>query len=229
MAGTRDRWFPDARGAQFAMIGLTTKFMSDDANRIRIGFGISTPNGVWYDSDYIPQLNIYNNQYSLWVNLATRTQLARYNLKDAENTFFPMYRKFHSMVRISPLVTNADLEWMGFPPRFDGKRSRCSVDKMFINVFAIPLGSSILKVSFHDRDISHVPRSIIGALISFDIDDVPITNPNKLTQVKLATRSPHNLSFDPKYRGKMASIAARWQNQRGEMGPWSEIINCIIA
>lgn len=42
-----------------------------------------------------------------------------------------------------------------------------------------------------------------------------------LTQTKLLTRSPSTLTLPP--GAKYFSCAARWQNEKGELGPWSDI------
>jgi hypothetical protein len=208
----------------------TTTFMSDSTNRTRIGFASATPNGLWYDSVYFPKLLTYNTEYGLWVNPATSTPLVHDDLRDAENAFFPVYRDFYGMVKTSPLVTNADLEGMGFSPRPDGNRSRHPVNEMFININVIPFGAYILKIGFENRDTgsSTVHYYLTGAVIFFNVSDTPVTDPNELKQFVLATHSPYKLVFDPSQRGKKVYIAARWQNRRGEKGPWSEII-CVVV
>jgi hypothetical protein len=42
------------------------------------------------------------------------------------------------------------------------------------------------------------------------------------------TRSPFTLSFDENQRGKTVYFCLRWENTRGEKGPWSEIVSGII-
>ncbi|MDR1896627.1 MAG: hypothetical protein LBR10_07550, partial [Prevotellaceae bacterium] len=179
---------------------------------------------------YTSKLLIYNTEYGLWLNPATSTPLVLDDLKDAENAFFPVYRDFYGMVKASPLVTNADLEGMGFSPRPDGSRSHHPVNKMFININVIPFGAYILKIAFENRDTgsSVIPYYLAGAIIFFRVSDTPVTDPNELTQFVLATRSPYKLVFDPSQRGKYVYIAARWQNKRGEKGHWSEII-CVVV
>jgi hypothetical protein len=60
------------------------------------------------------------------------------------------------------------------------------------------------------------------------VSNTPVVNHNLLTHSRLASRSPLELSFDPEERGKTVYLAARWQNRRGELGPWSDIISAII-
>lgn len=45
----------------------------------------------------------------------------------------------------------------------------------------------------------------------------------------LLKNSPaHTLTFDENQRGKTVYFALRWENTRGEKGPWSQIVSSII-
>ncbi|MDR1525582.1 MAG: hypothetical protein LBS79_10080 [Tannerella sp.] len=67
-----------------------------------------------------------------------------------------------------------------------------------------------------------------GAVIYCAVSDTPVTDQNRLMQSKLVTRSPGNLDFSPGERGRIVYLAGRWQNRRGELGPWSEIVSAVI-
>jgi hypothetical protein len=212
------------------MITKTAAFMAVEDNRMLIGFGSQTPYGMWYDANYVPKQTAYFTAYQTWDNPATSTPLALDNLKDAEEAFFPVYREFYGTVKASPLVTNAYLEEMGFPPRPSGGHSPHPVDKSFIDLIVKPLGNLVLSAAFVNRDTgsSVIPYYLTGAVIYYAVGDMPVTDQNALPFSRLASRSPLELSFDPEMRGQTVSLAARWQNQRGELGPWSEIVTAII-
>jgi hypothetical protein len=228
---TARSWFPTSREKRYALIIKTTAFMADTTNRSNIGFAANTPNGTWYDTVYTPKKNRYGAAYQLWQNPATSTKPVLDDLKDAENEFFPLYRTFYATTKSSPLVTNAYLEEMGFPPRPSGSRSPHPVDKLFININAMPMGNRVVKVTFENRDTasSIIPYYLTGAVIYFVVSDTPVTDQNDLSSSRLASHSPFDLTFDPSLRNKMLYLAARWQNQKGELGPWSEIISVVIA
>jgi hypothetical protein len=230
MSSSQQRWFPGGREERFALVKQTNVFMSIEDNRITVGFGPNTPYGMWYDQSFTPIQSYYFSKYQIWLNPATSTRAALENLKLAEKNFFPLYREFYAFMKASPLVSNASLVAMGFPPRPDGGRSPHPVDKLFIVVHVRPLANFILEVSFSNRDTgsSMIPYFLTGAVCFYSVSDKPITNPNELTHSKLATRSHIDLVFDPLQRGKMVYIAARWQNRRGEVGPWSEIVAVVI-
>jgi hypothetical protein len=44
----------------------------------------------------------------------------------------------------------------------------------------------------------------------------------------MASRTPHTLQFAEEERGKTVYIALAWQNERGHIGPWSDIQNTVI-
>jgi hypothetical protein len=44
----------------------------------------------------------------------------------------------------------------------------------------------------------------------------------------LRTRTPHVLEFTEPQRGQTVYLALRWQNEKGEKGPWSEIQSTVI-
>jgi hypothetical protein len=224
------RWFPDARKNRYAIIVVTTDFMNITSNRAAIGFDPESADGIWYDSVYTPKLLDYMKNYSLWLNPSTSTALALDNLKDSENAFFPLYRQFHATVKASPVVTNAQLEGMGFPPRSSGGHSPHPVDKYFIDISVKPLANLVLSIAFENRDTgkSTIPYYLTGAVIYYAVSDTPITDQEDLTHSRLATRSPLEMIFSPQDRGRTVYIAARWQNRRGERGPWSEIVAVII-
>jgi hypothetical protein len=225
-------WFPTVRKDQHALITTTTTFMSDTENRTRIGFEAGTHLGIWYDSTFFERLLVYNTNYALWDDPKTSTLEVRNSLNDSENYFFPVYRKFHNIVAESPLVTNTDLEEMGFSPRSPGSRSQHPVDTMSVNLKAKSLGDCIIEVSFENRDTgsSVVSYYLSGVMLFFEVskNKTPALQSKQLKQSVMATQSPHHLSFEPKQRGMWAHIAGRCQNQRGERGPWSAIITIAI-
>jgi hypothetical protein len=43
-----------------------------------------------------------------------------------------------------------------------------------------------------------------------------------------STRSPYVFTFDENMRGKTVYFCLRWENTRGQKGPWSAIYSAII-
>jgi hypothetical protein len=60
------------------------------------------------------------------------------------------------------------------------------------------------------------------------ISDIPPTKWKELIHSTIDTKSPLTLEFENDERGKTLFFALRWENTRGEKGPWSEIQRAII-
>ncbi|MDR1221638.1 MAG: hypothetical protein LBL07_01990 [Tannerella sp.] len=227
---SESKWFPGTRADRHVLIAKTATFMSDPENRATIGFATTTPSGAWFDTAYAPKSTIYEAAYQKWADPATNSSTALDNLKDSEKEFFPIYRTFYGAVKGSPLVSNASLEEMGFPPRPSGGHSPHPVDKLFVDINASPMGNYTIRVTFVNRDTgkSNVPDYLTGVVIYYVVSSTPIENPADLAFSRLATRAPYELTLDPALQGKTLYLAGRWQNARGELGPWSSIIKIIV-
>jgi hypothetical protein len=67
------------------------------------------------------------------------------------------------------------------------------------------------------------PYGMSGAVVRWGVQDAPPTEPEKLPNSKLATRTPYILNFTEEERGKTVYIVMCWQNEKGDMGSFSEI------
>jgi hypothetical protein len=87
-----------------------------------------------------------------------------------------------------------------------------------------------LDVDFHDQGTTSKakPYGISGAVISWSVLDHPPADGGELTKAILATRTPHTLEFTEEERGQTVYVALQWQNNKGQKGPWSEILWAIV-
>jgi hypothetical protein len=72
------------------------------------------------------------------------------------------------------------------------------------------------------------PSGYDGAVIIWDVLDELPASIHDLTLHTMASRTPHALEFDETERGKTVYIAATWQNERGLIGNWSEILSAVV-
>jgi hypothetical protein len=72
------------------------------------------------------------------------------------------------------------------------------------------------------------PPGVHGAEIKWGFSDTPIVNPDELPHSAFDTHSPFRLEFRGEDRGKTVWFCLRWENTRGEKGPWSEIVSAIV-
>lgn len=95
--------------------------------------------------------------------------------------------------------------------------------------FSVRLQHSI---HFYDEASAHSnakPVGVHGCEVYMKIDGDAPKDPSELTYVGTCTASPYILKFDGAKAGKMIYYWLRWVNTRGECGPWSTVLNAMVA
>ena len=99
-------------------------------------------------------------------------------------------------------------------------------------VFA-PDTSILMRVTLHIRDSAKQtrgkPAGVHGCEIRWAIRDSAPTHTEDLSHSAFTTKSVYTFEFDENQRGQRLYVRGRWENNRGEKGPWSEIVNATIA
>jgi hypothetical protein len=93
-------------------------------------------------------------------------------------------------------------------------------------VFYIKIQAArILEVHFkpEGEQGSARPHGYSGAVIRYGVLETPPISENDLPRSLLATRTPHVFEFAAEERDKKVYFALAWQNQKGEVGPFSEV------
>jgi hypothetical protein len=92
--------------------------------------------------------------------------------------------------------------------------------------------SVIMRLTLHFKDSHRTSRAkpfgAHGVEIRWGILDTTPTTTNELVHSEFSTRSSHTFIFDENQRGKTVWFRLRWENTRGEKGPWSELYSAII-
>jgi hypothetical protein len=94
------------------------------------------------------------------------------------------------------------------------------------------LGGFQVRVAFRDEttpDSRAVPYGDNGGLIFYAWTDKHVTDYAELTTTALMTKSPFTLTLQPEAEGKRFTCALRWQNEKGERGPWGEMETTIVV
>jgi hypothetical protein len=90
-------------------------------------------------------------------------------------------------------------------------------------------GQLTINFRAHGQKISSgKPPGQHGTEMLSGICDKPPVSIEELTHSTFDTHTPYTFVFDGKDRGKFFYIALRWENTRGEKGPWSEIVGAVI-
>ncbi|MDR2691729.1 MAG: hypothetical protein LBB73_05450 [Dysgonamonadaceae bacterium] len=206
-------------------------YLMDTANRNRMGLSPDTPQGKWIDTEFYQKYAIFIETYREWENPATRTSLVNTDLTCAQKEFEAVYRQLYSgFLRQSPLVTEADLIAMGFPARREGRRKRVPVPNSSPTATVHLPSSGVVEIHYIDKSTHSraKPDGVHGAEIAWKILDIPPEQWQSLTNISKSMRTPFRLSFDLDVQGKKLYFALRWENTRGEKGPWSAIRSTVI-
>ncbi|MDR0544419.1 MAG: hypothetical protein LBG30_03610 [Odoribacteraceae bacterium] len=213
----------------------TNTYLLVPANLTKMGFITGSPQEDWIKKTYSPQLSDYLEDFRVWSNEATRTQLAIKDFLETEGKMKNVYRDLYmGFMKRNPLVTNHDLEAMGMPLKSTGQRHDSEVAKTHPasrvdtsepRVLRIFFGTEILEGTSVKRG---KPEDQIEAEIWWATSDGPLTNIKDLVNKDVDTSSPYVLSFGDEDRGKCFSYVLRWRNTRGVPGPWSPILSVYI-
>jgi hypothetical protein len=192
--------------------------------------------GPWVG--YIPAEKVatLNEVYNDWHTAYEKTRGPHTSVdtklkKGARKAAEAFIRPFIAQYLMFPPVTDADREAMGLHNR-DTTRTTIPVPATRPVITELkPLGGFQVQVRFRDEttpDSKAVPYGDNGCLLYFTWGEEQVTDYDALLQTQLMTHNLWVLTFPPEARGKFLSCAARWQNDKSELGPRSEIQHIMI-
>jgi hypothetical protein len=133
-------------------------------------------------------------------------------------------------IMYNKLVTDEDRKAMGLPIHKNGRTpAPVETDAPDAEVDTSHIGR--LNILFYEKGHKHrkgKPAGQHGAEIAWIQRDTPPTRWDELLHSNIDTNSPFTLVFENDLRGKTVYFALRWENTRGEKGPWSDIQSAII-
>jgi len=150
-------------------------------------------------------------------------------IRQAQAACTAIIRPFVSQFLKFPPVTDADRIEMRLHNNDNIRTPHIEVTALVD--FMIKLrGIRELRVNFWVRGASNKakPPNHYGVVIAWGILDEQPKDLRDLNRQSVASRTPHTLSFTEAERGKTVYIALAWQNNRGNIGPWSEIQSAIV-
>jgi hypothetical protein len=188
-----------------------------------------TPGGDWYDDVYTPKCTAMCNAYEVWNEFTTRTPIAIDVLNSAEGEYVPLCRKLYTgFLRENPLITDADLDAMGFPKHPSGGHTPSPVAETAPYLIATAAGARIVDIGYGATQASRSkPAGQHGIEVIHEVSD---TKPEleQMTRSDFDTRTPLRITFHDSERGKTLWFAGRWENTRGQKGPFGEIQSIVI-
>jgi hypothetical protein len=144
-------------------------------------------------------------------------------LKTAVRNFIKAY------ITYNPAVTDVDRESMETPIH-DNIRTPVPPPT---TVPELDLGTATIRqvdVRFRDQASEHwaKPKGVHGIELRWGLLDTPPTSVEDLHNSAFDTKTPYHFTFDESTRGQALYICPRWENSKGDKGPWGEIVKAIV-
>jgi hypothetical protein len=175
------------------------------------------------------QLTAYETAFNTAQN-PNRGKVDILNKNEARDALKSSIRAFvKAYLAYNPAVSDADKENMGLPLH-DSTRTPAPVPT---TIPELELDSSTIRqISVHFRDAGSdkrgKPVGIHGVELRWALLDNPPSSVEDLTKSAFDTASPYTFKFDESDRGKSLYICPCWENNKGEKGPFGEIVKAIV-
>ncbi|MDR1357052.1 MAG: hypothetical protein LBJ58_05210 [Tannerellaceae bacterium] len=226
---SNSQWLPKGhRGLYEKVYGIVTYV---DKNDVNFGMDKDARFGNWYQKEFRDCFNKYLPLYNAYEDDRTRTPYIVTELKTIEKQLLPLVRDLYLMLSGNKLVSDADLAVMHLPARRNGGHRPAPVAALPPKMIITPLESNRLRISYFPEGTEHKsgkPYGQHGVEIKWGFSDETVLNQDQLPYSIFDTASPYTLKFTLRDAGKAVDIALRWENTRGEKGPWSRIARAIV-
>jgi hypothetical protein len=195
--------------------------------------------GNFPEWNFIPSdaRNALNDAYETWhqaylVTQGAHTKVDTEAKNDARTAATAVIRPFVSQYLNFPPVTNEDRTAMRLHNK-DTKPTPVPVPETRVVITDIrALGGFQIRIWFRDEHSvtsQAVPYGFNGGLLNYEWSKERITDVTKLKETKLLTRSPETITLPPESQTNFFSCVIRWQNQKGELGPWGDVEHVVIT
>jgi hypothetical protein len=179
------------------------------------------------ETKLIAQLATWNTTYALTTNVNTRTKTATDNKDIAKADLMTTLRNVYADIPNSALTT-ADRNILNLPERSTTKTpAPVPTTKPIAQVDTS--NRLVHEVSFTNEDGSAAkPAGVHGCQIWMKIGTAAV-DPDELRYVGTPTASSFEVSFKGEDAGKNVYYWLRWENTRGETGPWSDAVMATVT
>jgi hypothetical protein len=196
-----------------------------DENRAKWGL-----DSVWMDGELLPEKVKWEDAWSAYVNPAARTPAITFAKTGERKVYEKLVRKLVKNLQSNVNVTPDDLRGMGIVvPSSTRTPAPIATESPDTDVDTSVIAHLI--IHFFRKGGKHrkgKPEGQRGVEIRWIVSDVPPARWDDLIHSGFDTNSPYTLEFENDFRGKTVYFALRWENTRGDKGPWSEIESAII-
>jgi hypothetical protein len=183
----------------------------------------------WMTDKFIPSSQLWRLAWGSYKDPMTRTSLITYEKNEARRKYEPLLSFLVQNMEYSTYISDDELAEMGIY-RKSSTHVPSPIPKFAPGYKTSSRGHRNLEFDFFNAETGKKgkPRGVHGAEFRWAILDVPPTDVEELIHSSFDTRTPFLLDFKESERGKTVYFCLRWENTRGEKGPWSDISNTII-
>jgi hypothetical protein len=201
-------------------------------NTDRWGWATGGPQLTWINGVLEPAVNKYYSAYYAWKDPSTRTVIITNNFLAAEKNVTPYYRQLYKgFFRDNPLVTDEDLITMGMPKRSIGGHHPVDIPTTSPRGSSVSTERCVLAIHYEDekKPGKGKPKGVHGVEMAWIVADEVPKSFNEYPHSTFDTKTPIFLHFDSSFEGKTVFYILRWENTRGEKGPWSPTYTAVIS
>jgi hypothetical protein len=184
---------------------------------------------MWMTDVFDPAADHWDLKYAAWIEPLTRTPLVTSEKNAARKVYSPLISTLVKGLRVNTRLTEDQRLELGLTD-YDPTRTPSEKPRSWPVVVIMPVGPGLLRLDIVDSESKRraKPHGVHGCEIRKGILTQPPVSPEDIPHSEFATRTPCILEFDLSLRGKTVYICLRWENTRGEKGPWCEILSAII-
>lgn len=212
--------FPSKEGELNTYFAIAVPYVTSNATRLNV----SAANVTLATS----QLGTWNTVYPLTQNPDTATTTANDNKNVAREALMGTLRAIYADIPASAL-TAQDRNTLNLTER---STSRTPSPVPTTKPAGTVDTSKRLQhtINFYDSEGTGIakPEGVRGCQIWLKIGS-PAASPKELSFIATDTKTPYTHEFEGADAGKMVYYWLRWENTRGETGPWSEPIQATVT
>jgi hypothetical protein len=179
----------------------------------------------WFTARLTPAKQDWDTFWAAWQDPAQRTPLITFEKNARRKVYEPLLRVLVLNLECNTRVSDDQRRAMGIVIR---DRKPTSYPFYLIDLSMIRTLSIFFQALILGGRSRAKPVGVHGAEMLWAILDTAPTSVDALTHSSFSTHSPFTLTFDESDRKKTVYFCLRWENTRGEKGPWSEIDTAVI-
>ena len=214
--------FPQSDEAFNTLVNLLVPYVAGHAANLGVSAGAATA--------MTNKLEIWNDAFADLVAKKAAALAATAAKTDAKNTLTELVRTAIQIIQNNPAVSDEERPLMGLPiPDRTHTRVPVPTTKPVVQIET----REHLQHVLHWRDEATPtskakPKGVRGAQVRVHIGPNPPADLEQFTWVALDSKTPYLQAYDAADAGKPAYVALRWENTRGETGPWSDVVSTTV-